>query len=123
MKNECDGSGRHKLCSTKTLHKHCECGEPIGKRLVRCVYCENERRGISNHRSEDFIKESLDHTSDLAAVRTDYIGYSPFKRGEEIYQFGFTEVISQKEIDKKSWDAKNRDATEPLSELALDHLE
>jgi hypothetical protein len=79
----------------------------------QCKLCDLEAQGVSLHKSEDFVRESLDHTSDLAAVRTDYIGYSPFKRGEEIFQFGFTEVISQKEIDQKSWDAKTRATEQP----------
>src|SRR5690348_15071670 len=108
MRNECNGSGKSKLCSTKVRHKHCECGEAMMPIAKQCRLCELEAKKISIHRANDFVRESLDHTSDLAAVRTDYIGYSPFKRGEDIFQFGNTDVLTQKEIDKKSWKAKTR---------------
>src|SRR5579859_1593000 len=119
MKNECDGSGRSKLCSTKVKHKHCECGEPMMVISRQCKLCDLEAQGVSIHNSKDYIRESMDHTSDYVDRRTDYIGYSPFKRGEDIFQFGFTDQITQKEIDQKSWEARLREhAIEPLSEQA-----
>jgi len=122
MKNECDGSGDHRLCATHVPHRHCECGEPVGKQVECCSWCDKERSGISIHASGGYIRETRDHTSDLAATRTDNIGYSPFKKSSEIFQFGNTDVISQKAIDMKSWEAKSR-AKGQLSEPSLDLLE
>lgn len=90
----------------------------------QCKLCDMEDQGISIHRAQDFIRESMDHTSDYVDRRTDYIGYSPFKRGDDIFQFGFTDQMTQKEIDQKSWEARLREhATEQLSEQAPGHLE
>jgi hypothetical protein len=122
MKNECDGSGRHKLCSTREPHKHCVCGEPIGLTVGWCYYCHEESNRRSIHTQGGYIRESHDHTSDLAATRTDNIGYSPFKKSSEVFQFGNVDNISQRGIDSKSWKATKRSKGQ-LSEQVQDLLE
>lgn len=105
---ECNGSGRSSLCSTRTVHKHCECGEPMDVTSAYCGFCILEHQGISIHNSKDYIRKTMDHTSDEFGYESDYIGHSSFNHLDWTPTGIIDQNLSMRKMDVLRWNSKQR---------------